>query len=245
MFRSYAHWVPDSVSDGGSPPPMSVRSPKLSLVITNYNRAAFLDRSIRSCVGQILFRVPFEIIVVDDASTDGSVELLSEFGPDLITVFNETNLGVAASSNRGLETATGEYFMRVDADDFLNQFASAFMMEVLDTNPEIDFVYCDHYRVDVRGVKISKVRLDNDDALFEHGAGVMFRSQLLRDIGGYDDTLSNCEDYDLLVRIKQGGYRGFYLPVPLYRYYIHGENLTLGPDREAARRAVRERHGLT
>jgi len=217
----------------------------ISLVITNFNRAPFLDRAIRSCVGQVIFRVPFEIIVVDDASTDGSNELISEFGSDIIHLQNEVNLGVAATSNRGLERATGKYWMRVDADDFLNQFACAYMKEILDHNPDVDFVYCDHFRVDVRGIKTEHVRLDHEEALFNHGAGVMFRTDVLREVGGYDESLRNCEDYDLLVRMKKQGRKGFYLPAPLYRYYIHGDNMTLAAERETAKEMVRKRHGIS
>ena len=134
--------------------------------------------------------------------------------------------------------------MRVDADDFLNMYACAFMGGLLDENEDIDFVYCDHYRVDVHGVKISKVRLDHEEALYEHGAGVMFRTEVLRAIGGYDESLRNCEDYDLLVRLKKAGHKGYYLPYPLYRYYIHGDNITLDKERKRLREAVRKRHGL-
>lgn len=220
-------------------------SAEISLVIANYNRASFLDRAIRSCTGQVLFRVPFEIIVVDDASTDDSNDVIAEFGTDVIHLRNEVNLGVAATSNRGLEVATGKYWMRVDADDFVGQFACTYMKDVLDHNPDVDFVYCDHFRVDVRGVRQEHVRLNDDETLFNHGAGVMFRTQKLRDIGGYDESLRNCEDYDLLVRMKTSGAIGFHLPVPLYRYYIHGGNLTLTDERQAARELVRKRHGLS
>ncbi len=218
---------------------------KFSLVITNYNRAEFLDRAIRSCTNQLLFRTPYEIIVVDDASTDDSKVILDEFKNDVRVFYNKENKGVAYASNVAIKQSTGEYWMRVDADDFLNQYACSYMGVVLDENPEIDFVYCDHYRVDVRGVKVSKVRLDTDEQLFEHGAGVMFRTQCLKDIGAYDETLRNCEDYDLLVRLKKSGAKGYYLPVPLYRYYIHGENMTLTKERQEMRDVVRERHKLS
>ena len=217
---------------------------KFSLVITNYNRAQFLDRAIRSCTSQILFRTPFEIIVVDDASTDESASILSEFSPDIRTFVNDENRGVAYASNVAIKEATGEYWMRVDADDFLNQFACSYMGAILDENPEIDFVYCDHFRVDIRGVKISKVRLNNEKVLNEHGAGVMFRTERLRDAGGYDESLRNCEDYDLLVRLKKNGCKGYYLPVPLYRYYIHGDNITLTKERQEYRKLVEKRHGI-
>jgi len=220
-------------------------SPAISLVITNYNRAPFLDRAIRSCIGQVLFRVPYEIIVIDDASTDDSNDVIAEFGTDVVHLRNEVNQGVAATSNLGLEAATGEYWMRVDADDFLGQFSCTYMKDILDHNPGVDFVFCDHFRVDMRGVMQEHVRLDNDEALFNHGAGVMFRTESVRDAGGYDESLRNCEDYDLLVRMKALGSIGFHLPIPLYRYYIHGDNLTLSQERQSARELVRKRHGLS
>jgi len=214
-----------------------------SLVITNYNRSQFIDRAIRSCMMQVIFRRQIEIIVVDDASTDDSINIIREFSNDVRLIRRSENQGVAAASNIGLENSRGEYWMRVDSDDFLNTHACAFLGSILDENPEIDFVYCDHHRVDVRGVKISRVRLDNDEALFEHGAGVLFRTALLREIGGYDATLRNAEDRDLLMRLRARGARGYYLPVSLYRYYIHGDNISLGADRETYKAIVADRHG--
>ena len=124
-----------------------------SLVITNYNRERFIDRAIRSCLMQIILRRPIEIIVVDDASTDGSLDIIREFSHDVQVFEQDRNQGVAAASNVGLANASGRYWMRVDADDFLNTYACAFLGSILDENPDIDFVYCDHHRVDLRGVK--------------------------------------------------------------------------------------------
>lgn len=215
---------------------------KFSLVITNYNRVNFLDRAIRSCTQQILFRQPMEIVVVDDGSTDGSKDILEEFAPEIRAFYSDANHGVAHASNVGLRESIGEYWMRVDADDYLNQYACAFMGAILDENPEVDFVYCDHYRVDIRGVKIEKVKLDNDETLREHGAGVMFRTERLRALDGYDESLANAEDWDLIARLQNSGATGYYLPVPLYRYYIHGDNITLTAEREQYLDIVKERH---
>ncbi|MBT3931737.1 MAG: glycosyltransferase [Rhodospirillaceae bacterium] len=213
-----------------------------SLVITNYNRERFIDRAIRSCLMQIILRRPIEIIVVDDASTDGSLDIIREFSHDVQVFEQDRNQGVAAASNVGLANASGRYWMRVDADDFLNTYACAFLGSILDENPDIDFVYCDHHRVDLRGVKVSRVRLDNDETLFEHGAGVLFRTEKLREIGGYDEDLRNAEDRDLLMRLRAAGSKGYYLPVSLYRYYIHGANISLGDDRDGYRSMVTDRH---
>lgn len=216
----------------------------VSLAITNYNRSKYLDRAIRSCLGQFVLGRQTEVIIVDDCSSDDSLDVVHEFGSEIQLYVNEENQGVAYSSNVALKHSQGDYWMRVDADDYLNSIACPMMAALLDENPDFAFVYCDHYRVDKRGFKISKVRLDSEETLFEHGAGILFRTSALRDIGGYDESLRNCEDYDLLLRLRKQGYVGFYLPVPLYRYYIHGENMTLQTNRQAFRKIVEKKHGI-
>jgi glycosyltransferase involved in cell wall biosynthesis len=222
---------------------MSGDNVDFSLVIANFNRAQFIDRAIRSCLMQIILRRNVEIIVVDDASTDGSVDIIREFGSEVRLIRQASNQGVAAASNTGLAAARGTYWMRVDSDDFLNTHACVFLGSILDENPDIDFVYCDHHRVDVRGVKVSRVRLDNAEALYEHGAGILFRTAKLREIGGYDADLRNAEDRDLLIRLQAAGAQGYHLPVSLYRYYIHGGNISLGADRDAYKSIIADRHG--
>ena len=215
-----------------------------SLVITNYNKARFIDRAIRSCLSQYLLRRSLEVIVVDDYSTDDSIEIIKEFNDDVTLIVNDTNQGVAYCSNIGLKHANGKYWMRVDADDYLSASACEFMGQVLDNNADIDYVYADHFRINTRGLKISKVTLDNIDALYMHGAGVLMRTDMLREIGGYDESLRNCEDYDLLYRLNLNGYIGYHIPIPFYRYYIHGGNITLSEDRITFKKFVENKHGI-
>ena len=72
----------------------------------------------------------------------------------------------------------------------------------------------------------------------------MFRTEVLKKIGGYNETMRNCEDYDLLARFHLKRKKGFYLPVPLYRYYIHGKNITLKKERKMMEKKVREKYGF-
>ncbi len=206
----------------------------VSMIITNFNRGKFLDRAVRSCLDQIVFRRSFEVIIVDDASTDNSTQIIKTYEQDVVSVLLETNRGVGGASNAGINASKGKYIMRVDADDFLNKLAITYTSQILDENPAIDFVYCDHYRVDEVGFKQSRVPLSTQQKLFEHGAGVLFRTSALKEVGGYDETLRTCEDYDLIGRLIQNGCRGFHLPIALYRYHIHGLNLTLQDDRNDA-----------
>ena len=217
---------------------------KTSIIITNYNCAKFIDRAIRSCLDQLLFfNTETEIIVVDDGSTDDSERIINMFKESIIFLKHNENRGVAAASNTGLAKITGDFVIRLDADDFLNKMAIYIMSSILIENPDIDYVYTDHFRVNEIGFKEKRVQLNTMEMLYEHGAGVLFRKTIFNTIKGYDESLKNCEDYDLLVRIASK-YKGFYLPIGLYRYYIHGENLTLKTERETYKKIVRERYGL-
>lgn len=217
---------------------------KTSIIITNYNRAKFIDRAIRSCLDQILFsNIEIEIIVVDDGSTDESEKIINMYKDSIIFIKHEKNRGVAAASNTGLAQATGDFVIRLDADDFFNKMSIYLLSIILIENNDIDYVYTDHYRVNDMGFKIDRVQLNTEEILYEHGAGVLFRKKIFDVIGGYDETLKNCEDYDLLIKVN-ARYNGFYLPIGLYRYYIHGENLTLNSEREEYKTIVRKRHGI-
>lgn len=216
----------------------------ISIIITNYNKADFIDRAIRSCINQIIFKKNIEIIVVDDCSTDDSLEIISEFKDEIQLIINDQNRGVAFSSNAGLGRSSGKYVIRVDADDYISNLSLEILSQILDNNQDFDYVYADHYRVDTRGFKIEKVKLDTQDALYKHGAGILMRTSVLRAIGGYDEVLRNCEDFDLIVRLQKSGSKGYYIPLPLYRYYIHGENITLTPERGEFWKIVEKKHGI-
>ena len=95
---------------------------------------------------------------------------------------------MAAASNLGLKHAKGKYWMRVDADDYLSMHACAFMGAVLDNNDDIGFVFGDHIRLKDQGTEKERVSLADEETLFEHGAGVLFRTEILRSIGGYDES---------------------------------------------------------
>ncbi len=218
--------------------------PTVSIVITNFNREPFIARAIRSCLDQVLFfPTTFEIIVVDDGSTDHSLEVIHMFSEQIKLVKHGVNKGVAAASNSGIRAATGDYIIRLDADDFLNRFSIYILAQILEENPEIGFVYTDHFRVDAKGYKQERINLDTEEKIYDHGAGIMFRREIFDNVGPYDEELRNCEDFDFFARVMSA-YKGFYLPLPLYRYYIHGQNISLAKDRMDFKKIVRKRYGL-
>lgn len=216
----------------------------ISLIITNYNREHYLPRAINSCLDQLISDIEVETVVVDDASTDESINIINSFSKKIHFVQHTLNQGVASASNSGIKASQGRYIMRVDSDDFLSTYACQVLYMILEANPEYGYVYCDHVRVNEIGKKEELVRLDTPEKLYEHGAGILFRKEVLYNINLYDETLRNAEDYDLLLRLTKEKIKGFYLPVPLYRYFIHGENLTLDNNRFESVRNVRRYHGL-
>ena len=103
------------------------------------------------------------------------------------------------------------------------------MGAVLDNSDDIGFVFGDHIRLEDHGTDKVRVSLADEETLFEHGAGVLFRTEILRSIGGYDESLLNCEDPDLFWD-ETVSIVGYHIPVPLYRY-IHGKNISQNLDR--------------
>jgi glycosyltransferase involved in cell wall biosynthesis len=217
---------------------------KISLVILNFNQGSRLDRAIRSCQNQFRTAYEVEIIVVDDGSTDDSLSILTEFENQVVLIKNPINAGVGASSKIAFQTHTGNYFMRVDADDFLSPIACPTLHLSLLANPHISYAYADHYRVNEKGFKQELVALDNFDKLVKHGAGVLFRSKDIEAVGGFDESLRNCEDMDLLFKLHTKGMQGIRIPVPLYRYYQHGTNISQTAAQQESERKLRSKYGI-
>ena len=186
-----------------------------TIIITNYNKGKFLSRCIRSCIKQSVNF--YEIIVVNDASTDNSREIIEGFGNKVVPIYLKKNVGVAEASNIGIKKALGSFIIRVDADDYINENTLLFMSEILLANLDIGFVYSDHFVVNDREEKINRVQLNTIDKLYRHGAGIMFRKSNLEAIGLYNTDFINAEDHDLLTRYLKN-FDGYYLKLPLYRY---------------------------
>ncbi len=219
---------------------------KTSIIITCYNKERYITRAINSCVNQDFPEDQYEIIIVDDASTDKSrdaISLYRGFG-DLIKIkFLSKNRGPAHASNIGIKMAKGKYIVRVDGDDYIQKNFLQVMTEVLEWNNDIGFVYCD--LIKVRGVGSyyeHKLTRNTQERLLNHGAGVLFRKKHLRALGGYDKTLRNCEDYDLILRYEKK-YKGYHMRLPYYRYFKEGSALsTKVVQRERLKKVIRARY---
>lgn len=194
----------------------------LSLIIRSYNNSQFLGRAIRSCLNQT---IKVEVVVVDDASTDDSKEIIKSFGDKIVAIFLEKNVGVAEAANVGIRNSLGKYVMLVDSDDYIAEITGQFLSEILERNSDIGFVYGDLIRVDEKDKFLERINLDSPSKIFRHGAGIMFRKEYLEALGLYDTMMRNAEDHELLSRYIKN-FDGYHLRLPLYRYSKHLNNIT-------------------
>lgn len=218
---------------------------KASIIVTCYNKERYITRAINSCINQNFPEDQFEVIIVDDASTDKSRDAISLYqglGSFVKVKFLSKNGGPSRASNVGIKMARGKYVVRVDGDDYIHKDFLRVMTEALEWNDDMGFVYCDLINVSgIGGPKQRKLARNTHERLLDHGAGVMFRKKHLNAIGGYDEKLRNCEDYDLILRYESRA-KGWHLRLPYYRYFREGSALSVKlKEREELKKKIRAR----
>ena len=193
----------------------------VSLIITTYNYAEYVERAIRSGLEQSLPKKDFEIIVVNDCSTDHTKDILANYEKD-VRVYNlEENLGLAGARNFGIKMARGQFVVFLDADDYIHKDLLAVEQLYLFENNSLDAVSCDYFLVDDRGNHIKHINAEKEPI----ACGIMFRKEFLFHIGLYDQNFRAREEEDLRIRWLSK-YNIHNLIIPLYRYRMHENNLT-------------------
>lgn len=182
--------------------------PLVSIIIPTYNRKRLLNEAIDSVLVQDF--KDFELIVVDDGSTDDSVELIHGYGRRL-TLIQQQNRGVSAARNTGIAAASGEYVAFLDSDDlWLPQKLSC---QVLFFKARPEALICQTEEIWVRNGRRVNPKLRHkklSGMIFEPSlhlclvspSAVMMRRSLFQEVGLFDETLPACEDYDLWLRVS-------------------------------------------
>lgn len=193
----------------------------ISLIITAHNYAQYVERAIRSALDQSLGNTEYEILVINDASTDHTSEVLENYQEE-VRVFNlEQNLGLAGARNFGIQKAKGQFIIFLDADDYIHRDLLKVQKLFLEENTKLDAVSTDYYLVNERGERIEHVCAEEKPI----ACGIMFRKDFLYNIGLYDEKFRAREEEDLRIRWTEQ-YNIYNLIVPLYRYRMHDTNLT-------------------
>jgi glycosyltransferase involved in cell wall biosynthesis len=202
---------------------------KVSVVIPNYNYGRYISDAIDSAFGQTL--KPHEVIVVDDGSTDDSLEVLKKF-EGRITVIRQTNQRAAGARNAGAKAATGEFLAFLDADDYWHPQKLEKQIEKIEGDPEVGLVHCGMLYVDQEGNEISE-HLEGQEGwvaekllkfqpvIIGPGSSTLVRKDVFQDVGGYDTDLQNSEDWDFSLRVAKK-YKFAFVEEPLVYYRQHG-----------------------
>jgi glycosyltransferase involved in cell wall biosynthesis len=218
----------------------------VSFLIPTYNRANLLPQCIESILSQTYKNI--EIIVIDDASTDGTEDVInSKFKGRVKYYKNNVNRGVAYSRNLGLSYANGKYIGLLDSDDLLCESDCVeIALKVLDSNPEIGVFTCDAYCIDLKGNKIYEktffqttidhrnIKLSSGikdfDYVFCHGVhscGAIFRKDITKEIGFLNTDYKITWDEDFFLRIAADSrFKIYYHNAPLAGYRIHNNSFS-------------------
>ena len=207
--------------------------PRVSVIIPTYNRAHLVERAIDSVLTQDF--ADFEIIVVDDGSTDETPIKLSRYGDSRICYLRKENGGLASARNAGIAQAHGEYIAFLDDDDTFLPTKLSLQAQLLDVRPEIGVVAGGWLFVDEASGRTTKVfpwefqgNLDLKAWLFAslfpvHAA--LVRRQWLQEVGGFDQAFPRLEDWDLWLRLAYAGCPMRWSEALVCCYHFHETNM--------------------
>jgi glycosyltransferase involved in cell wall biosynthesis len=186
-------------------PPSSRR---VSVIIPTYNRSWCLSEAIDSVLSQTYHNT--ELIVVDDGSTDETPALLARYG-NRLRCLRQTNRGVSAARNHGIQAADGVLIAFLDSDDTWQPDKLARQVDFFDRQPAAKICQTEETWIR-RGVRVNPKRRHRKPSgwIFEASlalclvspSAVMMRRELLEEMGGFDESLPACEDYDLWLRVS-------------------------------------------
>jgi glycosyltransferase involved in cell wall biosynthesis len=216
-------------------------TPRVSAILPVFNGRRFLAAAVRSVLAQTL--PPYELIVVDDGSTDGSLEELEGLSaPFPVRVLRQANAGQSAARNAAVRMAEGELLAFLDQDD---QWYPNHLEELVIpfADPAVGWVYSDFDEIDLNGHLVTRAFMHQAGlrhpkrTVYECVAGdlmVLPSASVLRrtayeQASGFDESLSGYEDDDLFVRFFRLGWDHVFLERPLVRFRVHASGSSASP----------------
>jgi len=217
-------------------------APAVSVVIPCYNLGAYIGQTVESVRAQTMRN--FEIVIVDDGSTDeATIRILDRLpAPDTRLIRTE-NRGIAAARNTGIRASRGRYLCCLDADDLLEPSCLEKCVAALDADPGLGFV---SFGYRIFGAEEGEVRhgaLSLLDFLVTNCAPCTapFRREAWEKAGGYDESFRGYEDWDFWIGVLEAGYRCRVLDEVLFSYRVRPDSLVRGCDRPDASAALRRK----
>jgi len=204
----------------------------VSVIIPAYNQGHYLDQAVQSVLGQTY--PDFEIIIVDDGSTDNTASIGCSYNAPHIHYVRQENQGLSAARNTGLRFAQGEFISYLDSDDLFLPDKLKLLMEAFETHPEFGFVAGQAIPINEAGEPIGKLY---DSPIPEpaeelllgnplHVGSILIRRSWQDRAGEFDVSLRSYEDWDMWLRLVRLGCRMGWVAQPVSLYRFHTAQMT-------------------
>lgn len=198
---------------------------RVSIIIPCYNASKYVEQCIYSILQQDYPNI--EIIVIDDGSTDDSLQKLEQFSDQIIYI-KQKNSGACVARNKGLEISSGEYVKFLDADDYLADNIISLQVNQLNELDQHSIIYGDYTLVYIDSNVLHRNKIINNVCgaaeLFENDlltSTPLHRKKLLQKIGGFDERFKHGQEWNLHVRLAASGVKFIYRADNVYFYRIH------------------------
>jgi ADP-heptose:LPS heptosyltransferase/glycosyltransferase involved in cell wall biosynthesis/2-polyprenyl-3-methyl-5-hydroxy-6-metoxy-1,4-benzoquinol methylase len=200
--------------------------PLVSVIMPAYNAQPYIHTAVSSVLAQT--HQNLELMIINDGSTDNTEQIVGQFNDPRIRLLNQSNAGPSAARNRGLQSSAGQFIVILDADDAMTPDFIAAHLQVFESHPDVDLIYCDDYLIDADGKPmriIQRREYPNSNAvisdLFQSGFPTVpfrtcIRRRVFETIGLYDENLHVGEDYDMIRRLLAAGLTVRHLDRALY-----------------------------
>lgn len=198
--------------------------PLVSIVITCFNDGIYLPEALESIENSGFTN--YEIVVVNDGSTDAETLRILEELPDRVIRIHQPNKGVSVARNAGIEFSKGKYIIPLDADNRVCPAILSMGTKILEDHPEIGMVYGDK---ELFGEQTG--RQPNHKVHFDHilyyahiDTCALYRKEMWAHIGGYDPLLPTLEDWMFWLNALHGGWRLHYVPEVFFQYRVRSQS---------------------
>src|ERR1700722_10529010 len=226
---------------------------RLSIVTPSFNQAQFIEETLQSVRSQKSSGL--EHIVIDGASTDGTVQILKKYcstpGWEHLRWISEPDHGQSDAINKGFRMATGDIIGWLNSDDLYEANSFAKVAKAFEENPFVDFIYGDYLIIDETGkTLISKKEIDFDWEIMLCGLNyiaqpnVFFRSRVFKDLGYLDDSLHYVMDYEFWLRAASRGFLFQHGPSAFAacRWHLGAKTVSRNPHIEEELLSVRDQY---
>ena len=184
-------------------------SPKISVIMSIFDQDVFLEDAIKSILNQTYNN--FELLIIDDCSTDNSLKIINSFNDTRIKIYqNKKRIGLSKNLNFLINKSRGDYIARMDGDDISLASRLEKQIAFLNKNPQVVLVGCWATIINQHGKEVGKLQYlinyqDIKRTILSYNPfihpSICFRKEIIQEIGGYDEQLFYCQDYDLFLRL--------------------------------------------